>query len=183
MIERRGHRTGLSRHLRIAVTVVAVGVAACRVQAPAEPGSGGAELTTAGASAVAGAVAKQHESEPATARVPSGVGPVPEAGTFPARDPFRAAPGPCAPASPGALVVPPLQSYDAGAFRLVGVIDAPPESQALLLDPCGGTSVVRLGTYVGRNWGRVSAITSNEVIVPEEYQTFEPVYNYVKIGF
>ena len=33
--------------------------------------------------------------------------------------------------------------------------------------------VLELGTYIGKNWGKVTQITSGEVIVTEEYQTLD----------
>jgi Tfp pilus assembly protein PilP len=45
--------------------------------------------------------------------------------------------------------------------------------------------VVRHGTYVGRNWGKVTAISEDGVIVTEEYRMIdgELVVNPVSIQF
>jgi Tfp pilus assembly protein PilP len=33
--------------------------------------------------------------------------------------------------------------------------------------------VLEVGTYIGKNWGKVTLVTSKEVIVTEEYQTLD----------
>ncbi|MBM4391507.1 MAG: pilus assembly protein PilP [Deltaproteobacteria bacterium] len=80
---------------------------------------------------------------------------------------------------------PPLQRWDTDKFSLTGVIwdvDAP---RALLVDPEGIGHVVRMGTYVGRNWGKVTAIAEAGIVVTEEYRTIdgELVVNPVSIRF
>jgi Tfp pilus assembly protein PilP len=32
---------------------------------------------------------------------------------------------------------------------------------------------MEIGTYIGKNWGKVTQITSTEVVVTEEYQTID----------
>lgn len=80
---------------------------------------------------------------------------------------------------------PPLQRWDVEKFALKGVIWDTASPRALLLDPDGLGHVVHVGTYVGRNWGKVSAISPAGVVVTEEYQTLdgELVVNPVQIRF
>lgn len=80
---------------------------------------------------------------------------------------------------------PPLQRWDVEKFSLKGVIWDTSAPRALLIDPDGLGHVVRVGTYVGRNWGKVSAISPSGVVVTEEYQTLdgELVVNPVQIRF
>ncbi len=80
---------------------------------------------------------------------------------------------------------PPLQRWDVEKFALKGVIWDTAAPRALLLDPDGLGHVVRVGSYVGRNWGKVSAISPSGVVVTEEYQTMdgELVVNPVQIRF
>jgi Tfp pilus assembly protein PilP len=42
---------------------------------------------------------------------------------------------------------------------------------------------MEIGTYIGRNWGKVTQITAGEVVVTEEYQTLdgELVVNPIKM--
>lgn len=80
---------------------------------------------------------------------------------------------------------PPLQRWDVEKFSLKGVIWDTSAPRALLIDPDGLGHVVRVGTYVGRNWGKVSSISPSGVVVTEEYQTLdgELVVNPVQIRF
>lgn len=80
---------------------------------------------------------------------------------------------------------PPLQRYDVEKFTLTGVISAVDVPRALLVDPEGIGHVVRVGTYVGRNWGKVTSISEDGVVVTEEYQTLdgELVVNPVTLRF
>ena len=80
---------------------------------------------------------------------------------------------------------PPLQRWDVEKFTLRGVIFNTNAPRALLVDPDGIGHVVRVGTYVGRNWGKVSAISQEAVVVTEEYQTLdgELVVNPVQLRF
>jgi type IV pilus assembly protein PilP len=80
---------------------------------------------------------------------------------------------------------PPLQRWDTDKFSLTGVIWDVDLPRALLVDPEGTGHVVRLGTYVGRNWGKVTAISENGIVVTEEYRTLdgELVVNPVSIRF
>ena len=80
---------------------------------------------------------------------------------------------------------PPLQRWDVDKFALKGVIWNTSAPRALLVDPEGIGHVVRMGTYVGRNWGKVSSISEDGVVVTEEYQTIdgELVVNPVSVRF
>lgn len=80
---------------------------------------------------------------------------------------------------------PPLQRWDIEKFLLRGVIWDTPAPRALLIDPEGTGHVVRVGTYVGRNWGKVTAIAEDGLVVTEEYQTLdgELVVNPVSVRF
>ena len=79
----------------------------------------------------------------------------------------------------------PLQRWDVDKFALKGVIWNTTPPSALLVDPEGIGHVVRMGTYVGRNWGKVSSISEGGVVVTEEYQTMdgELVVNPVSVRF
>lgn len=66
-----------------------------------------------------------------------------------------------------------LQGYPVERLRLVGTGTGIAQPAALVVDPSGTAHSIRLGTYVGRNWGRVTAISAESVTVSEEYQTLE----------
>lgn len=102
------------------------------------------------------------------------------------RDPFKpfyeTNKGSVAPPDPNS---PPLQRWDVDKFLLTGVIWNTSVPQALLIDPEGIGHVVAMGSYVGRNWGKVTSISDHSVVVTEEYQTMdgELVVNPVTVHF
>lgn len=80
---------------------------------------------------------------------------------------------------------PPLQRWDLDKYALKGVIWDTQSPRALVVDPEGTGHVLRLGTYVGRNWGKVTSISEGCVVITEEYQTLdgELVVNPVTVCF
>lgn len=88
------------------------------------------------------------------------------------RDPFRSflnfdsddKPG------PGTL---PTQKYEIDQYKLAGLVWGVDRPRALVEDADGMGHVLEIGTYIGKNWGKVTQITSGEVIVTEEYQTLD----------
>ncbi|RME26414.1 MAG: hypothetical protein D6798_06750 [Deltaproteobacteria bacterium] len=67
----------------------------------------------------------------------------------------------------------PLQRYEVDQYQLVGIIWGVERPRALVQDPEGVGHVLEVGTYIGKNWGKVTAINPDAVIVTEEYQTFK----------
>jgi len=65
------------------------------------------------------------------------------------------------------------QKYELDQYRLVGIIWGVERPRALMEDPEAVGHVAEIGTYVGRNWGKITMITSGEVVVTEEYQTID----------
>lgn len=65
------------------------------------------------------------------------------------------------------------QKYELDQYQLVGIIWGVERPRALLQDPDAVGHVAEIGTYVGRNWGKITMITSGEVVVTEEYQTID----------
>lgn len=65
----------------------------------------------------------------------------------------------------------PLQRYEVDQYQLVGIIWGVERPRALVQDPEGVGHVMEVGTYIGKNWGKVTRINSAEVVVTEEYQT------------
>lgn len=77
----------------------------------------------------------------------------------------------------------PMQKYEIDQYRLVGIVWGINRPRALVEDPEGVGHVMEMGTYVGRNWGKVTQISDNEVVVTEEYKTIdgELVVNPIKM--
>jgi type IV pilus assembly protein PilP len=70
------------------------------------------------------------------------------------------------------LPLTPLQRIDLGQLKLVGVILSPTGNKALVEEPSGKGYIISRGTYVGTNFGRVSRVLKDKVIVEEEAEDF-----------
>jgi type IV pilus assembly protein PilP len=70
------------------------------------------------------------------------------------------------------LPLTPLQKIDVGQLKVVGIIISPTGNTALVEDPSHKGYVITPGTYVGSNFGRVSKILEDRVIVEEEVEDF-----------
>ena len=70
-------------------------------------------------------------------------------------------------------VVTPLQRYDLDQLQIIGIIWGISSPRAMVTSPDGKGYVVQKGTLIGKNWGKVSRITQDEVIISEEYRDFE----------
>jgi type IV pilus assembly protein PilP len=88
------------------------------------------------------------------------------------RDPFKSfLAEEIAPGTQKALT--PLQRFDIDQMGLIGIIWGISTPRAMVTTPDGKGYVVQKGTLVGKNWGKVSRITQDEVIISEEYRDFE----------
>ena len=67
------------------------------------------------------------------------------------------------------MALPPLQRYDLGELKYVGVIWTKKGARALLEDAEGKGYSVTVGTRIGRSGGVVSRITGKEILVREEF--------------
>ncbi len=78
----------------------------------------------------------------------------------------------------------PLQRYEVDQYQLVGIIWGVERPRALVQDPEGVGHVMEVGTYIGKNWGKVTRIGAEEVVVTEEYQTIrgDLVVNDIKLS-
>jgi type IV pilus assembly protein PilP len=63
----------------------------------------------------------------------------------------------------------PLERYDLGQLRLVGIVWQVKEPSAMIEDSVGLGYVVKVGTPIGANDGKVKAIKLNEIIIEETY--------------
>ena len=66
----------------------------------------------------------------------------------------------------------PLQKFDLGQLRLIGVIVGRGEPRAMVISPDGKSFILKIGTKVGKNNGVVVSITTNSVEVEEKYFDF-----------
>jgi Tfp pilus assembly protein PilP len=63
----------------------------------------------------------------------------------------------------------PLERYDLGQLRLVGVVWHVKEPSAMIEDSVGLGYIVKVGTPIGANEGKIRAIKPNEIIIEETY--------------
>ncbi len=90
------------------------------------------------------------------------------------RDPFRSFTS-IEVVRPDSIVASELQSWELDQLDLVAIlwgIDAP---VAMVEDPKGKGHVIRHGDLIGKKWGKVTQIRSDEVIVTEEFR--DPIEN------
>ncbi len=62
----------------------------------------------------------------------------------------------------------PIHSYDVRQFKLIGVVTDGENSRAMVTDPSGKGYVLRIGSIIGRNEGRVSTIARSRVEIVEQ---------------
>lgn len=66
----------------------------------------------------------------------------------------------------------PLQSYELGQLRLIGVIIGKGQPRAMVVAPDGKSYILSKGIKVGKNEGVVKDITSDAVKIEEQYSEF-----------
>jgi len=64
----------------------------------------------------------------------------------------------------------PLERFDLGQLKIVGIVWDINEPRAMIEDPAGLGYVVKLGTPIGNNDGKVKAIHRDQIIVEEIYE-------------
>ena len=90
------------------------------------------------------------------------------------RDPFRSfvVMRPTEKKYVGSKVLTPLQRYELAQLNLVGIINGPKDKHGLVEDASGKGYVVRVGTYVGKNGGRVIEVRDGELVIEEFYTDY-----------
>jgi len=63
----------------------------------------------------------------------------------------------------------PLERFDLSQLAVMGIIWGLEEPRALVRDPTGKGYIVRAGTPIGKNKGRILRIEDNKVVVKETY--------------
>jgi type IV pilus assembly protein PilP len=61
----------------------------------------------------------------------------------------------------------PLESYPLDGLKMVGTLGPPSAPEGLLQDPDGVIRRVRIGNYVGQNYGRIIAINEGQIDLVE----------------
>lgn len=160
----------MSRSLLLAVSAllaVSMVVTGCKKESPAP------ESAPAAAPKKVAPPAPPQEAQPTTADKPAETGPLKyvydPAGRRDPFEPLTAVKGPL-PGPEAALT--PLQKYDVGQFRLIGVIVGKGEPTAMVTAPDNKSYLLKRGVKIGRNDGTVTKVTSDAVVVLETYTDF-----------
>lgn len=66
----------------------------------------------------------------------------------------------------------PLERYDVGQLKLVAIVWNTKEATAMVEDSAGLGYVIKVGTPIGSNEGKVKAIKPSEVVIEESYTDF-----------
>jgi len=66
----------------------------------------------------------------------------------------------------------PLQRYDLSQLKLVAILVGGKGGRAMVEDSEGKGYIIKKGTYVGKNYGRVKAILPDRVIIVERYRDY-----------
>lgn len=65
-----------------------------------------------------------------------------------------------------------LQKFELDQLKLVGIVSRIATPYAMVEDPDGKGHTLTRGKLIGKNWGRVSQITPECVIIKEEYRDY-----------
>ena len=92
------------------------------------------------------------------------------------RDPFRSFINTQLPRG-GVMDLPqgPLQIHEIDQYRLRGIVWNVETPMAMVEDPEGVGYVVNMGTLIGKNWGKVTQIKPEEIVITEEFR--DPIEN------
>ena len=65
-----------------------------------------------------------------------------------------------------------LQKFEIDQLKLVAIVSRIPTPYAMVEDPKKKGHTLNRGTLIGKNWGRVSQITPDCVVIKEEYRDY-----------
>lgn len=92
------------------------------------------------------------------------------------RDPFLALMDIRKPVLDSGQPLTPLQKFDLGQFRLIGVIVGRNEPMAMVMAPGGKAYVLKRGVKIGKNAGKVVDIRADAVLIEERFYDFAGEY-------
>ena len=88
------------------------------------------------------------------------------------RDPFQALPLKTQTKRRPRENLSPLERYDLGQLKLVGIVWDAKDPRAMVEDSAGLGYVVKIGTPIGPNEGKIKQIKASEVVIEESYIDF-----------
>ena len=86
------------------------------------------------------------------------------------RDPFRSFFGDVAALSRERKIVSELQRFDISDLQLTAIIWGITDPRAIVVAPDKKSYIVRRGSFIGKNWGKVSKILPSKIEVVETYK-------------
>jgi type IV pilus assembly protein PilP len=67
-------------------------------------------------------------------------------------------------------IVSELQRFDISDLTITAIIWGVAEPRAVIMAPGKKTFIVRRGSFIGKNWGRISRILKNKIEIVETYK-------------
>ena len=86
------------------------------------------------------------------------------------KDPFRNYFGDMATLNKAKKIVSELQNFDITDLRLVAVVYGITDPRAVVVAPDGKSYIVRIGSFIGKNWGKISRILPDKLEIIETYK-------------
>jgi type IV pilus assembly protein PilP len=86
------------------------------------------------------------------------------------KDPFRSYFGDVASLTKQKQIVSELQNFDITDLRLTAVIWGVTEPRVVIVAPDGKSHIVKTGSFIGKNWGKISRILPDKIEIVETYK-------------
>jgi len=86
------------------------------------------------------------------------------------KDPFRSYFGDMASLTKEKKIVSELQNFDISDLRLTAIVWGVTEPRVVIVAPDGKSYVVKAGSFIGKNWGKISRILPDKIEIVETYK-------------
>lgn len=86
------------------------------------------------------------------------------------KDPFRSYFGDVASLTKEKKIVSELQNFDITDLRLTAIIWGVTEPRVVIVAPDGKSYIVKNGSFIGKNWGKISRILPDKIEIIETYK-------------
>lgn len=86
------------------------------------------------------------------------------------KDPFRSYFGDVASLTKQKQIVSELQNFDITDLRLTAIIWGVTEPRVVIVAPDGKSHIVKTGSFIGKNWGKISRILPDKIEIVETYK-------------
>lgn len=86
------------------------------------------------------------------------------------KDPFRSYFGDVASLNKDKEIVSELQKFDVTDLRLTAIIWGVTEPRVVIVAPDGKSYIIKTGSFIGKNWGKISRILPDKIEIIETYK-------------